>query len=95
MGRIRITRTTKTTTTKTRKYRKSKQKKRKQTMFDFSKSEYLKIVDEAMLNSEYAKLLEMKIKGYTRPKMAMELNVSEPTLDVMIKKLKKKIKKIL
>ena len=64
-------------------------------MFDFSKSEYLKIVDEAMLNSEYAKLLEMKIKGYTRPKMAMELNVSEPTLDVMIKKLKKKIKKIL
>ena len=64
-------------------------------MFDFSKSEYLKIVDEAMLNSEYAKLLEMKIKGYTRTKMAMELNVSESTLDIMIKKLKNKIRKIL
>nr|DAE35575.1 MAG TPA: ECF sigma factor [Caudoviricetes sp.] len=64
-------------------------------MFDFSKSEYLKVVDEAMLNDEYAKLLEMKIKNYSRTKMAMKLNVSEATLDVMIRKLKKKIKKIL
>lgn len=64
-------------------------------MFELSKSEYLKICDECMLNEEYCKLLEMKIKGTTRTKMAMELNVSEPTLDVMIKKLKKKIKKIL
>lgn len=54
-------------------------------MFDFSKTEYLKICDECMLNEEYCKLLEMKIKGMTRTKMAMELNVSEPTLDVMIK----------
>lgn len=64
-------------------------------MFEFSKQEYLRICDEAMLNEEYCKLLEMKIKGYTRTKMALELNVSEPTLDVMIKKLKKKITKIL
>lgn len=64
-------------------------------MFDFSKTEYLKIVDEAMLNDEYCKLLEMEIKNYSRTKMAMELNISEATLDVMIKKLKKKIKKIL
>lgn len=64
-------------------------------MFDFSKTEYLKICDECMLNEEYCKLLEMKIKGCSRVKMAMELNVSEPTLDVMIRKLKKKIKKML
>lgn len=64
-------------------------------MFELSKSEYIKICDECMLNEEYCKLLEMKIKGYSRVKMAIELNVSEPTLDVMIKKLKKKIKKIL
>lgn len=64
-------------------------------MFELSKSEYIKICDECMLNEEYYKLLEMKIKGTTRTKMAMELNVSEPTLDVMIRKLKKKIKKIL
>lgn len=64
-------------------------------MFELSKSEYIKICDEAMLNEEYCKLLEMKIKGFTRPKMAMELSVSEATLDIMIRKLKKKIKKIL
>lgn len=69
--------------------------KRSDVMFDFNKSEYLKICDECMLNDEYKKLLEFKIKGYSRPKMAMELGVSESTLDVMIKKLKKKIRKIL
>lgn len=64
-------------------------------MFEFTKQDYLRIVDEAMLNEEYAKLLEMKIKGYTRTKIAMELNISESTLDIMISKLKKKIRKIL
>ena len=64
-------------------------------MFEFTKTEFEHICEECMLNEEYAKLLEMKIKGYTRTKMALELNVSEPTLDVMIKKIKKKIKKIL
>jgi transcriptional regulator len=64
-------------------------------MFEFTKQEYLKLCDEAMLNEDYCKLLEMKIKGYTRTKMAMELGVSEPTLDIMIKKLKKKITKVL
>lgn len=64
-------------------------------MFEFTKADYIKICDEYMLNEEYCKLLEMKIKGYSRTKMAMELNVSEPTLDIMIKKLKKKIRKIL
>ena len=64
-------------------------------MFEFTKTEYEKICEECMLNDEYKKLFEMKIKGYTRTKMAMELNISEPTLDVMIKKLKKKIKKII
>ena len=64
-------------------------------MFDLTKSEYERICEELMLNEEYQKLLEMKIKGYTRTKMAIELNVSEPVLDVMIKKLKKKIMKII
>ena len=64
-------------------------------IFEFTKTEYEHICEECMLNDEYKKLLEMKIKGYTRTKMAMELNVSEPTLDIMIKKLKKKIIKIL
>jgi len=69
--------------------------KRSDAMFEFTKQEYLEIIDLAMLNEEYQKLLEYKIKGYSRPKMAQLLGVSEPTLDIMIKKLKKKIRKIL
>ena len=63
--------------------------------FLFTKKDYEYLKEECMLDDEYSKLLEMKIKGYTRTKMALELGVSEPTLDVMIQKLKKKIKKIL
>ena len=63
--------------------------------FNFTKTEFNYIVDEAMLNEEYQKLLEMEIKNYSRSKMAMQLGVSESTLDVMIANLKKKIKKIL
>ena len=63
--------------------------------FEFNKNDYEYIKEQCMLDEEYSKLLEMKIKGYTRTKMALQLGVSEPTLDVMIKKLKKKIKKIL
>ena len=63
--------------------------------FNFTKTEYNYICEEAMLNEEYQKLLEMEIKEYSRPKMAMELGVSESTLDIMIRNLKKKIKKIL
>lgn len=63
--------------------------------FEFTKSDYEYIIKECMLDEEYQKLLEFKIKGYSRTKMAMQLGVSESTLDIMIKKLKKKIKKIL
>ena len=63
--------------------------------FDFTKSDYEYIVKECMLDEEYQKLLEYKIKGYTIIKMAQLLNVSEATISVMVGKLKKKIKKIL
>ena len=63
--------------------------------FDFTKTDYDYIIKECMLDEEYQKLLEYKIKGYSRVKMAMELGVSESTLDIMIKKLKKKIRKII
>ena len=63
--------------------------------FNFTKTDYEYICDEGMLNDDYKKLLEMEIKDYSRTKMAMELGVSESTLDIMISKLKKKIKKIL
>ena len=63
--------------------------------FNFTKSEYEYICEECMLNDEHKKLLEMEIKDYSRIKMANELHVSVDTLDKMIAKLKKKIKKIL
>lgn len=63
--------------------------------FEFTKTDYDYIVNECMLDDEYKKLLEYKIKGYSRVKIAMELNVTEYTVDKMIQKLKKKIKKIL
>lgn len=63
--------------------------------FELTKTEYDYIVNECMLDEEYQKLLECKIKGYSRVKIAFELNVSEYTVDKMIQKLKKKIKKIL
>ena len=63
--------------------------------FEFTKPDYEYIVKECMLDEEYQKLLEYKIKGYSRTKMALKLNISESALDVMIKKLKKKIMKII
>ena len=59
------------------------------------KTEYEYMCDELMLDKDYKKLLEMKIKGYSRTKMADELSVSVDTLDKMIQKLKKKIMKII
>lgn len=63
--------------------------------FEFTKSDYEYIVSECMLDEDYKKLLEYKIKGYSRVKIAMELNVTEYTIDKMTQKLKKKIKKII
>ena len=63
--------------------------------FEFTKEDYDFIVEQCMLDDDYKKLLEYKIKGYSIVKMADLLGVSEATISVMISKLKKKIKKIL
>ena len=63
--------------------------------FELTKTDYEYIVNECMLDEEYQKLLEYKIKGYSIIKIAQLLNVSEATVSVMVSKLKKKIKKIL
>lgn len=63
--------------------------------FEFNKQDFENIVDKCMLNEEYQKLLEYKIKGYSITKMSMLLNTSEANISVMVKKLKKKISKIL
>lgn len=63
--------------------------------FELTKTDYNNIVEEAMLDEEYQKLLEYKIKGYSIVKMAQLLGVSEATISVMVKKLKRKIKRII
>ena len=63
--------------------------------FLFTKNDYDYFVEKCILNEEYQKLLEMEIKGYSRTQMALKLNCSEAKLDVMIKNLKEKIKKVL
>ena len=63
--------------------------------FEFTKVDFDYIVEQCMLDEEYKKLLEYKIKGYSIAKIAQLLNVSEGTVSVMVSKLKKKIKKIL
>jgi len=47
-----------------------------------------------MLNEEYQKLLEYKIKGYSIIKIAELLHCSEARVSKMVKDLKRKIIKI-
>lgn len=63
--------------------------------FELTRKDFEYIVEECMLDEEYTKLLECKIKGYSIVKMAQLLNVSEATISLMVKKLKKKITKII
>jgi DNA-binding NarL/FixJ family response regulator len=64
-------------------------------MFDFTREEYELIKEKAMLDDELSQILEMKIKGYSITKMALELHTSERTISRRIKKLKKKIMKVI
>ena len=48
-----------------------------------------------MLNEELTKIFEMKIKDYSITKIAMELNMSESTINRRIKDLKRKIMKVI
>ena len=59
--------------------------------FEFTKSDYEYIVREAMLSDDYAKLLELKIKGFSRTKISIEMGYSVDNIDKMLQKLKKKI----
>lgn len=64
-------------------------------MFDFTKEEYELIKSKAMLNEELSQILEMRIKGYSITKIALELHTSESTINRRINKLKKKIMKVI
>lgn len=63
--------------------------------FEFTKTDYDKIIEQCMLDTPYKELLEYKIKGYSIIKIAELLNTSEANVSVLTKKLKNKIRKIL
>ena len=64
-------------------------------MFDFTKEEYEQLIDKCMFNEEMSKILELRIKGYSRTQISMMLNISERTYDRRIRYIKNKIKKVL
>ena len=64
-------------------------------MFEYTKEEFDNIVEKAMLNEELTKIFEMRIKDYSITKIALELNLSERTINRRIKELRKKIMKVL
>ena len=64
-------------------------------MFEFTKQEYEELKEKLMLNEEMSEILERKIKGDSITKMALEMNMSESTINRRIKKLKKKIMRVL
>ncbi|MBO5143006.1 MAG: sigma-70 family RNA polymerase sigma factor [Clostridia bacterium] len=63
--------------------------------FDFTREEFDKLIEKCMLNEELKTILEMKIKGDSITKMAIELNMSESSINRRINKLKKKIMKVI
>ena len=64
-------------------------------MKEYTKEEFEYIVDKAMLNEELTKIFEMRIKDYSITKIALELNLSESTVNRRIKQIKKKILKVI
>ena len=64
-------------------------------MFDFTRDEYEVLKHKLMLNEEMAEILERKIKGDSIVKIAVDLNMSQSTVNRRIKVLKKKIMKII
>ena len=64
-------------------------------MFEFTKEEFDSICEKAMLSDELIKIFEMKIKDYSITKIAMELNMSESSVNRRVKELKRRIMKVL
>lgn len=63
--------------------------------FDFSKAEYIRICDEAMLSDLQKQLLEDKIKGLSITAMSMKHHMSPETVSRQIRKIKKRILKVI
>ena len=63
--------------------------------FDFTKTEYLHICDEAMLGDTDKKILECKIKGLSYIQIGDICSMSPDNVKKRIAKIKKKILKVI
>ena len=63
--------------------------------FELNLADYEYLVKECMLDEEFAKLLELKIKGRSNVQISMEMGYGERTVSRKVKKLEKKIIKVL
>ena len=64
-------------------------------VFDFTKTEYEHICEEAMLNDLQRELLKDKIKGMTLVEMSIKHNISVETAKRQMAKIKKRILRVI
>ena len=65
------------------------------TKFDFSKQEIADIKSKIYLSEDEEKILDMRLLNYSITQIAMEMNMSDRTVNRNIKKIKDKIKRVL
>ena len=65
------------------------------TKFDFTKQEIADIKSKIYLSEDEEKILDMRLLNYSITKMAIEMNMSERTINRNIKKIKDKIRRVI
>lgn len=63
--------------------------------FDFTKQEIANIKSKIYLSEDEEKILDMRLLNYSITKMAIEMNMSERTINRNIKKIKDKIRRVI
>lgn len=65
------------------------------TKFDFTKQEIADIKSKIYLSEDEEKILDMRLLNYSITKIAIEMNMSERTINRNIKKIKDKIRRVI
>lgn len=63
--------------------------------FDFTKKEIADIKSKIYLSEEEEKILDMRLLNYSITKIAIEMNMSDRTINRNIKKIKDKIRRVI
>lgn len=63
--------------------------------FEFTKQEIADIKSKIYLSEDEEKILDMRLLNYSITKMAIEMNMSERTINRNIKKIKDKIRRVI